>query len=350
MRRRRWVAGAVLSLLVVGLGAFPGSEAAAQGRGEYLTSGDLNGISCISMRVCTAVGDNGGNVSEPLAARWDGSRWSAQAVPIPPGRSGVFNAVSCAARDRCMAVGSSGPSNGNNWQAVAYWWNGTGWSLRRVPIPRGSWQSELLGVSCKPSTSCEAVGDWVSQTGNSLTLAERWNGHRWSMQKAPGAGLAGVSCPTTRSCFAVGPSPEHWNGRRWALQHVPRYLNQLDAVSCSSARACMAVGVYGVNERWNGKRWRSYPGQSYGWSWFGVSCPSRTGCTGVGDILIDSGYTAPAAEQLYGHRASVRSPGDRLGGELLKSVYCASRRACIAVGDYDLVSIWNGRRWSFTNP
>jgi hypothetical protein len=60
---------------------------------------------------------------------------------------------------------------------------------------------------------------------------------------------------------------ERWNGRRWLVQRTPFFgtdwVPQLDAVSCTSKRTCTAVGVAPFNagcdralvERWDGIRW-----------------------------------------------------------------------------------------------
>jgi hypothetical protein len=67
----------------------------------------------------------------------------------------------------------------------------------------------------------------------------------------------------------------------------------LDGVSCGSAVACTAVGVYRhnsnkyapVSEHWNGTEWRaeSVPiGEKGGTLAGGVSCPAATTCVAVG--------------------------------------------------------------------
>jgi len=64
----------------------------------------------------------------------------------------------------------------------------------------------LDGVSCVSVSSCEAVGNYSS---NSLgqTLIESWNGTVWSVVPGPGPSVAylyGVSCVSARSCKATG--------------------------------------------------------------------------------------------------------------------------------------------------
>jgi hypothetical protein len=138
----------------------------------------------------------------------------------------------------------------------------------------------LQGVSCPAATMCMAVGQ-----GNSGMLAERWTGDHWSLTHPPlpaGATfgtLTAVSCTSPRACTAVGSEAgdgtggalaERWNGRSWHVQPTPSPVHDaipLGAVSCASATSCTAVGYYdfGVTsnamfgmlaEHWNGRRWR----------------------------------------------------------------------------------------------
>src|SRR3954454_10463001 len=66
---------------------------------------EFHGASCLSSTSCTAVG--GGPDGKVIAGRWDGTGWSAQSVPNPPGDSGFLAGVSCASSTRCMAVGNT---------------------------------------------------------------------------------------------------------------------------------------------------------------------------------------------------------------------------------------------------
>jgi hypothetical protein len=127
-------------------------------------------------------------------------------------------------------------------------------------------------VSCTSASTCTAVGPALP-AGNALI--ERWNGRQWSVQPTPivkndTLSLYGVSCTSAARCTAVGekdlpdtcgyecyPVPrtlaERWNGKSWAVQRTPsprtvgdHYKSPaqlaLQAVSCSSAKACIAVG------------------------------------------------------------------------------------------------------------
>jgi hypothetical protein len=65
-------------------------------------------------------------------------------------------------------------------------------------------------VSCPSRTSCTAAGNSASRARAFVTLAEGSHLSRWTVQPtardplATNSGFDGVSCPTSRSCMAVG--------------------------------------------------------------------------------------------------------------------------------------------------
>jgi len=62
---------------------------------------------------------------------------------------------------------------GSGEEALTESWNGSTWSI--VPSPdQGSGQNQLLAVSCSTTTSCAAVGDEATSTGNQFSLAEQF--------------------------------------------------------------------------------------------------------------------------------------------------------------------------------
>lgn len=169
--------------------------------------------------------------------------------------------------------------------------------------------------------------------------AEAGSASGWSQLYVPGHGaLAGVSCTSTKACMAVGydfagpaavlePVVELWNGSSWAMQS-PATLRELrgaflHAVSCSSPAHCTAVGSTECGQliaRWNGARWSIQPNPRV-----------FRRCAGVND-----------------------SPD-------LMGVSCPSRKFCVAVGAMEspsggssgngldqapLIERWDGAKWS----
>jgi hypothetical protein len=184
---------------------------------------ELYGIQCRTATFCMAVGESSGESGGPFAATWNGSSWSSKAIAMPENSAGGWLVdVGCIATNECVAVGQfyeSGFSFGAAARPLVARWNGTSWSLETVPLPMGSafehWYS-LSNVSCASATSCTAVGNYEEQEVEEKEVEEvkhpyvvTWNGSSWKYQLTPlssdaiGAALSGVSCRGTK-CVAVG--------------------------------------------------------------------------------------------------------------------------------------------------
>ena len=210
------------------------------------TTSTLGAVSCSAAPSadCEAVGwyfRSGALIARTLAEGWNGASWTIQATPKPRNTAGgSFPAgISCGSASSCTSVGSGDTSTGNAGNGWAQAWDGTAWSNQAPRVPKGAVFSQLAGVSCSlaPATACTAVG--VYGNGSAfLDYAEGWNGTAWLVQKTPepagatAASLAGVSCSSPPgSCVAVGSYTdssgvavtlaEGWNGTKWSVQKTP---------------------------------------------------------------------------------------------------------------------------------
>ena len=300
---------------------------------------DLASVSCPAAAACAAVGSYFGSSGEaPLAEEWNGTRWSIKPAPLPSGASaGVLNGVSCTSPRACMAVGWYKNSAGGQ-DTLAEAWNGTAWSFRAAPSPSAR-DNALNGVSCTSASVCTAVG-----SSGGRTLAEAWDGTAWTVRHTPNpqpsSVLEAVSCTSASACTATGQSgystpfhtlAEAWNGTSWSIQKTPNpphtsgYYFVLAGVSCTSARACTAVGYYfGPNgpsvtlaEAWNGTSWsiQKTPSPNPGGSeLYSVSCTSARACTAAG-VSGDGGAAGRGVERHHMVGAAGSGPGsDALGG------------------------------------
>jgi hypothetical protein len=308
--------------------------------------GDLNRVTCPNARECWATGRYGYSLwpgGKPFFAHWNGTAWSAAAVPLPRRSDPDASAISmpsCASATDCWAVGYAGVSvrGGLRFGPLAVHWNGSAWSL--APVPGEGTVSDLSTVSCHAAGDCWAIGSWAGGPGIAKggTLTEHWNGTRWSVVRTPtdtsgppgdvageatvvtGPGIVDLSCATPAACMAVGTSrgahafAERWTGSSWVLAPPlePRgsSASNFDAVSCATARWCVAVGsTYNAAthknsvliELWNGAAWTIMP------------------------------TTAPA------------------GANGLADVSCVTTRTCVAVGDTGsapFLDRWNGHLWT----
>lgn len=292
---------------------------------------ELSGVSCSAARSCEAVGSygvrRGGSFDTvALAMAWNGVTWRLQAMPGPANSPDVeARAVSCPSASFCEAVGAYASAAGPL-LPLAEVWNGSSWQVQQLPRQAGA---QLSGVSCLTATFCEAVGSGFSSSKEAMT----WNGTSWAGQFTPvpahrlGIAFGGASCVSVNRCQAVGYSvanggelpptftlAELWDGRDWAVQPTPgpKGMPALAAVSCDSARACMAVGgtfdpttASGVSlaEQWNGTSWLArptpHPAGSVITQLSGVSCARAQACEAVGEI--ERTILQPLAEGWNGH-------------------------------------------------
>ena len=291
----------------------------------------LVSVSCASAVSCFAVGNSQASPTSPaltLIERWNGKSWTIASSPDAAHATGNYlEGVSCVSALRCFAVGDY-TSGGTAGSTLIERWNGTAWTITPSPNRQGSAVDQLAGVSCTGAaiTSCFAVGQWASTTSGSalFTLTERFNGSAWVVVASPNVGgqyrtsLNDVSCTSAKFCLAVGVwqhSPgasvsERWNGTAWTIFNVPNHagftFSQLNSVSCASPTNCMAVGSWTTGgapgstlvAHWNGTAWSLVyspnPTNSQGSSLAAVSCVALK-CSATGSVVTPSlGATALA--------------------------------------------------------
>ena len=270
-------------------------------------------IHCLSRTSCIAPAQAGHALIKVKVVRWNGKNWSSERVPQPESFSSMPVAA-CPSLSQCFAFGVE--SFGSGRQQYIDEWSGKHWVSAAVPrVP-----AVTADVACPAAKSCWAVGEKVVDSLSGVAFAQHWNGRRWKpvrtphsrLGRIPGRGPGGVSiivpyelqsvsCSSKRSCVAVGR--EHyggyggqtlirWNGRRWKSLRVrlPRGSG-LWAVSCVTRKFCMAVGgdPYAISYRWNGHRWFRIrtPRLAHRNTFFGagldeVACASWKDCVATG--------------------------------------------------------------------
>jgi hypothetical protein len=196
----------------------------------------------------------------------------------------LYYSVSCATSTWCLAigVGASGAGTGSE-PPIAAIWSAGAWTTSTPVLPTGIYTVILNSVSCTSSSSCLAVG--YGYAGGAVTpLAELWNGTIWKSEPplaAPSTSsdqLDSVSCASAKSCLAVGSAfhskssatgtlAELWNGTAWHVLPTPNPAASIDAtldsVACPSPAQCTAVGYWyqpsgtqlALAETWSGTSW-----------------------------------------------------------------------------------------------
>ena len=352
LRARRRVMSSTLRILtgcacaialVLGTLSVIGRPAQATGAGTWtVDSGSalteptgLNTISCPDTTYCVALDENQNDVD---ALVWSSGTW--HTAPLAePGGALQLNSVSCASETFCLAVGIDTPAGGGigtSASGVTEVWNGSAWSIIANPESSGN-QPWLAGVSCPTTTSCFMVGRDATVGG----FVDSWNG-TWTQAVAEqDVTFESISCSSTTSCATVGEGSSNsltsmvLAGGTWTPEAAPDpgAYGSLTAVSCASSTFCMAVGstaigdagyATGLTENWDGASWQVVPSPNYP------------------DDDLGPGF---------------------LGGGILLGVSCASAQACVAVGYSDaggvnsqglgypglaVVETWDGIAWSLT--
>ena len=374
-------------------GALPSpTQLRARSRAVAIDGAGLSDVSCTSPSSCVAVGSyqvRTGFVS--FSESWDGRRWSIIATQNPSAWVGL-GGITCTSGTDCTAVGGYGETVGNTHTLIEHW-NGRDWSIVASPTPTGASNASLGVVSCSSANACMAVGDYQKGSAITYTLAEHWDGSRWSIVPTarPAArdwlSFGSVSCSSAKNCVAVGNwskaghgrmFAERWNGTKWALMPVPspRHVTDFsfDGVTCTSDSSCIALGETGrggvantLVEHWDGRRWaivNSPTPANAGIIFMGTpSCASTTNCLAVGTYYLttNADVSAQIVSRWDGTRwttaagpfpPSIVTPGANWGQ--LGSVSCVTKTFCMGVGSYftsthmiaTLTRRWTGSAWS----
>ena len=201
-------------------------------------------------------------------------------------------------------------------------------------------------------------------THHTTPLAETWNGKSWRVVAAPALGsrtqLNAVSCTSAAACEAVGlyddakgttqALAEQWNGTSWAMQAAarPGSSSVLEGVSCTSRSNCVAVGsqsthaTHPLTEWWDGTQWTAVTApvapHATGGYLSAVSCTAPHTCTATGTNFRPGGVTL--AERWNGATWRVQTtpnpPNWRSSfrSTELDGVSCTSATTCVASGEY----------------
>jgi len=304
----------------------------------------------------------GADVNSRSAAR----TWHVQPTPNPSGTeiSGL-SSISCVpGTTRCTAVGSSSRTLSTITRTLAERWDGVHWRIQPIPTPAGT-SDTLYGVSCPSASVCMTVGTaFHSSNRHTTPLTEVWNGKSWRVLASPTVGsrtqLNAISCTSATWCEAVGlfddstgksqAFAEWWNGSTWHAQTAVRPVNSsmFTGVSCFNPHACFAVGSQSdgdtrpLTQWWNGARWlvraAPVPTGANGGYLSAVSCTSPSACTATGTDFRPGGVTL--AERWNGTSWRIQptpNPSDwksSFRSVELDGVSCTSTVACTASGEY----------------
>jgi hypothetical protein len=318
-----------------------------------VTSGQdaaLNSVSCSGLNTCVAVGSfrtASGNqllVSNEVNGVWSsGARIvlphdAVSSFAHPSAPITQFSSVSCVSLGNCVAVGTyltvAGFEPLISVEKAAVWSNAF-----RATLPAKSATSqqsaELFSVSCSSLGNCQAVGTYSDVSGGQLPLVLEENSSVWSSGFEPAMPIGALS-PSEQSA-------------------------ELTSISCWSVANCSAVGAFVnaqgfetfvLNET-NGK-WATSAGDvtvslppdaaslatSYGNALNAISCSDATHCVAVGDYFANGVYRAMFTvgfATTWAQATSLATPTvPNATGEIdasLNAISCTSATWCVALGD-----------------
>jgi hypothetical protein len=250
--------------------------------GVYHYENRLFSVSAVSAGDAWAVGNSFGRPihlqpSAPLAEHWNGRSWTAVATPKPP-PGATFSSVADLGPDDAWAVGSFSSQVAPYSHTLIEHFDGTAWHIVPSPDP-GTETNALFQVAASGPDDIWATGeDSVSLASPTLTLAEHWNGHRWSVVPTPDDPTASfndleslaVRSPTnawtgvSTSGNANGDFFAHWNGKTWrkvaGFGDLRGEIALLGLAIVSPDQVWAAGGYQGImTGRWDGTRWRRVP-------------------------------------------------------------------------------------------
>ena len=229
---------------------------------------------------CLMVGQHYRDTEFPvqLAEVWHGS-WTRLPAGNPPGTTwSALEDVSCRTGKFCMLTGQAGTRKTGvhpvfTSHATAYTWDGSKLTRLTVPTPKGGRDAELAGVSCPTTTVCLAVGNYTRADGRSQAYSAHWSGGKWTVQNARNLQresltlFESVSCVSRTRCEAVGTAvlpgrhsfAEAWANGTWQVQPTAgRADATLFGVTCPAPGHCFAAGSAGSQsliEAWDGSHW-----------------------------------------------------------------------------------------------
>jgi hypothetical protein len=347
----------------------------------------LDAVSCTSASFCIAVGyydyEEDTLTESPdqtLTLVWNGTLWSVVTSPSTSSADDDYlSSVSCVSSSLCVASGTYLDASDGDGMILIDSWNGAGWSIAVSQNPASSDDASISAVSCPSATFCIAGGYYYDTSVDEyLPLTESWDGSSWSVSASPEDSVSDLWCGSSTDCVAVsGTVIESWNGSGWSNSATPSPpgtdYNGLDAVSCTSAAFCMAVGEFGYfnldagPERnlavmWNGTSWliTPSPDETAGGDDYlnGVSCSSSSFCAAVGyyyDVSTDSFQPLTESWDGTGWVFAASADTSAADDDVLSGVSCPSASFCSAVGAYydsgtgadlPLAETWDGSSWS----
>jgi hypothetical protein len=254
----------------------------------------LGGVADISPTEAWAVGTVGIGLGSPgqVIERWDGTQWKVFPGPtFNPGDQPSLRAMATISANDIWAVGNLLSNGGQQLNFLFEHWDGTAWTATAIP----SGDAFLFAISAVATNDIWAVGFTGPENATSRTLVMHYDGAHWTKFRSPSVGngasqLNGVAAVASNDVWAVGfstpvPPPtraatlnliEHWDGTAWKVVTSPNVgpgsvyqSNRLLGITAASPTDIWAFGSYfaasgsghqiTLLQHWDGGSWTIQP-------------------------------------------------------------------------------------------
>jgi hypothetical protein len=253
----------------------------------------LQGVAARSASEVWAVGSArsfGIETEVTLIERWDGSAWSIVPSPNPGPTGNSLEAVAVIGDNDAWAVGSM-YSTAVVSLPISMRWDGSVWTAVAVPVPPFCAQRTYLTDVAGARPKLVLATGYCTTTAGDQGFVLRWDGRAWSVAAGPDqipvqSGLYGLTFTSGTEAWAVGTAGGQafilrWDGTAWAAVDAPADAgpdSSLTSIDASRTRL-WAVGLGQSSQppfagrltaRWDGTAWTRVPAGDFG-SFNGVS-------------------------------------------------------------------------------
>ncbi|HEU4422556.1 MAG TPA: hypothetical protein VFR67_08435 [Pilimelia sp.] len=201
------------------------------------TAGQLTGVKSLAASSAWAVG----SVTMPtspgrrtLAMRWNGTSWTIVPTPNPNSIQNLLVAVDAVAANDVWAVGNWGHDGygGDTTEGMVLRWNGSSWTNMALPAFDGTLRrTKLHDVVVLASNDVWVVGAAFSWTlFSTVPYVLHWNGQSWqqgTIPNAPTGEFHAVTALSPTKVYAAGLKNygqtlvARWNGSTWSQESTP---------------------------------------------------------------------------------------------------------------------------------
>jgi hypothetical protein len=173
-------------------------------------------------------------IAHTLAIHYNGTAWSAVPTPRDGMQASSFYGAAALPDGTAWAVGIHTRASGHTSLALAEHWDGHAWTVVPTPSP-GASGDMLYGVAAVSDSDVWAAGTYAGPDNVFHPLLEHWDGTSWSVVRVPGPSkqdgiLTSVTSSPGQGVWAAGQLAEsapdrqivlHLDGKSWKVVHEP---------------------------------------------------------------------------------------------------------------------------------